>query len=116
MSAFRLKPDLLAQSLQCPLSAKSRRRSVGRFLWMSAAPRRLNRGDVDLLHSHYRVKGAFGFIAAGREGVGHNAWRDLPGDAPLVFAPAAGALLAGRVVTGRTVNGAHPAAGKRLGV
>jgi hypothetical protein len=26
------------------------------------------------------------------------------------------ALLAGRVVTGRTVNGAHPAAGKRLGV
>src|SRR5262249_60941104 len=60
---------------------------------MSAAPRRLNRGDVDLLHSHHHLKRAFCFIAAGCERLGENARRDLPGDAPLVFAPAAGALL-----------------------
>src|SRR3954471_22382327 len=60
----------------------------------SAAARRLDRGDVDLLHAHHRVKRALCFIAAGGEGLGQHARRDLPGDAPLVFAPAARALLA----------------------
>jgi hypothetical protein len=31
----------------------------------SAAPRRLDRGDVDLLHPHHRIKCALCFIAAG---------------------------------------------------
>jgi hypothetical protein len=31
----------------------------------SAAPRRLNRGDVDLLHAHHRIKCALCFFAAG---------------------------------------------------
>src|SRR2546428_11760214 len=61
---------------------------------MSAAPRRLDRGDVDFLHAHHRIKGALCFIAASRQRLGQHAWRDLPGDAPLVFAPAALALLA----------------------
>jgi hypothetical protein len=56
---------------------------------MSAAPRRLNRGDVDLLHSYHRVKRALCFIAADCQRLGQNARCDLPGDAPLVFAPAA---------------------------
>src|SRR6185312_13708858 len=60
----------------------------------SAAPRRLDRGDVDLLHAHHRFKRALGFLAAGCHGLGQHARRDLPGDAPLVFAPAARALLA----------------------
>ena len=60
----------------------------------SAAPRRLDRGDVDLLHAHHRIKRALCFIAAGRQRLGQHARRDLPGDAPLVFAPAALALLA----------------------
>src|ERR1700686_5193571 len=59
-----------------------------------AAPRRLNRGDVDLLHAHHRIKRALCFIAAGRQRLGQHARRDLPGDAPLVFAPAARTLLA----------------------
>src|SRR4051812_42783950 len=59
----------------------------------ATASRRLDRGDVDLLHAHHRVKRALCFIAAGREGLGQHARRDLPGDAPLVFAPAARALL-----------------------
>src|SRR3546814_2243827 len=60
----------------------------------SAAPRRLDRGDVDLLHVHHRIERALGFSAAGRHRFGQNARRDLPGDAPLVLAPAARALLA----------------------
>ena len=56
---------------------------------VSAAPRRLDRGDVDLLHAHHRIKRALCFIAAGRQRLGQHARRDLPGDAPLVFAPAA---------------------------
>src|SRR5260370_12273942 len=61
---------------------------------MSAGPRRLDRGDVDLLHAHHRIKRALCFIAAGRQRLGQHARRDLPGDAPLVFAPAARTLLA----------------------
>src|SRR6266849_6099521 len=61
---------------------------------MSAAPLRLDRGDVDLLHAHHRIKRALCFIAADRQRLGQHARRDLPGDAPLVFAPAARTLLA----------------------
>jgi len=59
----------------------------------SAAPRGLDRGDVDLLHAHHRVECALCFIAAGRQRLGQHARRDLPGHAPLVLAPAARALL-----------------------
>src|SRR3954468_5444910 len=60
----------------------------------SAAPRRLDRGDVDLLHGHHRVKRALCFIAAGCHRFGQHTRRDLPRHAPLVLAPAARALLA----------------------
>ena len=43
---------------------------------------------------HHRVERALGFGAAGRHRLGQHARRDLPGDAPLVLAPAARALLA----------------------
>src|SRR5438067_7339125 len=59
----------------------------------STAPRRLDRGDVDLLHLHHHVKCAFCFTAASGERLGQDAWCDLPGDAPLVLAPAASAFL-----------------------
>src|SRR5262245_25844675 len=60
----------------------------------SAAPRRLDCGDVDLRHAHHRIKRALCFIAAGRKRLGQHPRRDLPRYAPLVFAPAARALLA----------------------
>src|SRR4051794_14527437 len=60
----------------------------------SAPPRRRDCGDVDLLHGHHRIKCALCFIAAGRHRLGQLARRDLPRHAPLVFAPAARALLA----------------------
>src|SRR5690606_36433871 len=60
----------------------------------SPAPRRLDRGHVDLLHVHHRVEGALGFSAAGRHDFGQDARCDLPRDAPFVLAPAARALLA----------------------
>src|ERR1700737_1594279 len=60
----------------------------------SAAPRRLDRRDVDLRHAHHRRKCALCFIAPRRHALGHAARRCFPGDAPLVFAPAARALLA----------------------
>src|SRR5262245_48725529 len=60
----------------------------------SAAPRGLDRGDVNLLHAHHRIKRALCFIAAGRQRLGQHARRDLPRYAPPVLAPAARALLA----------------------
>ena len=60
----------------------------------SAASRRLDRGDVDLLHRHHRLERALGLSAAGRHRVGQHARSDLPGEAPAVLAPAARALLA----------------------
>src|SRR3954449_2498402 len=60
----------------------------------SASPRCLDRGDVDLLHAHHRLKRALCLITAGRKGLDQHARGDLPGDAPLVFAPAARTLLA----------------------
>src|SRR4051812_31816496 len=45
----------------------------------SAAPRRLDRGDVDFAHSHHRLESALCFIAAGRKRVAQHARRDLPG-------------------------------------
>src|SRR5262245_9043756 len=59
----------------------------------SAAPRRLDRGDVDFLHSHHRIESALCFIAASSKRVSQHARRDLPGNSPLVFAPPARALL-----------------------
>src|SRR4051794_32938628 len=45
----------------------------------SAAPRRLDRSDVDLLHAQHRIKRALCFITAGRHRLNQHAWRDLPG-------------------------------------
>jgi hypothetical protein len=70
-------------------------------LWaVSAAPHRFDRGNVDLLHAHHRIERALCFIAAGGERLGQHARRDLPGDAPFDFAPAARALLAAIAVDG----------------
>src|SRR5690349_4259264 len=60
-----------------------------------AAARGFDRGDVDLLHLHHRFEGALRFVAADRQRVGEDAWRDLPGDAPAILAPPALALLTG---------------------
>src|SRR5258707_3358321 len=61
---------------------------------ISAAPRRFDRGDVDFLHAHHGVECPLCFIAAGRQRLCQHARRDLPGNAPLVLAPAARTLLA----------------------
>src|SRR6267154_728569 len=60
----------------------------------SAAPRRFDRGDVDFLHAHHGIECALCFSATGRQCLHQHARRDLPGDAPLVLAPAARTLLA----------------------
>src|SRR6185312_14754305 len=56
----------------------------------SPVPRRLDRGDIDLLHPHHRLEGALGggLIRAGDRFQEHP-WGDLPGQAPLVLAPTA---------------------------
>src|SRR3979490_717559 len=59
-----------------------------------AAPCRFDRGDVDFLHAQHGSECAFCFSAAGRHRLHQHARRDLPGDAPLVLAPAARTLLA----------------------
>src|SRR5258708_28263591 len=61
---------------------------------ISAAPRRFDRGGVDVLHADHGIECAVCFIAAGRQRLCQHARRDLPGDAPLVLAPAARTLLA----------------------
>src|SRR5882724_7731888 len=80
----RSSPSLLNSSNAAP----SRRRGN------SAAARRLDCSDVYLLHGHHRTKRALCLIAAGRHRLGQHTRRDLPRNAPLVFAPAARALLA----------------------
>jgi hypothetical protein len=56
--------------------------------------RRLDPGDVDLLHRHHCIEGTLGgrLVAAGRR-FEQDSRRDLPGEAPFVLAPAAGAFL-----------------------
>src|SRR5262245_31744720 len=60
----------------------------------SPAPCRLDRGYIDLSHAHHRIERALCFVAPGSQRLGQHARRDLPRDAPLVFAPTALALLA----------------------
>jgi hypothetical protein len=60
----------------------------------SAASRRLDSGDIDLLHRHHCLKGAFCLCTTSRKCIGQRAWSDLPGEAPAVFAPTARAFLA----------------------
>src|SRR5437868_14466239 len=52
----------------------------------------LDRGDVDLSHWQHRLEGPLRRLTALVEGVDQRAWRNLPGEAPLVLAPAALAL------------------------
>lgn len=59
-----------------------------------AAYRGLDRGNVDFAHRHHCVKCALCDLAPFRQGLGQNARRDLPRQAPFIPAPAAGALLA----------------------
>src|SRR6059036_508838 len=61
---------------------------------LSAASRRLDGGDVDLLHRHHRLEGALRLSAAGRKRLGQRARGDLPGEAPAVLAPTARAFRA----------------------
>jgi phosphate:Na+ symporter len=60
----------------------------------SAAPRRLDGGDVDLLHRHHRLESALGLSATRRKRLSQRACGDLPGEAPAVLAPTALAFLA----------------------
>ena len=62
-------------------------------LFAIAPPRGLDHSDVDFLHFHHRIEGAFCFSAASRHCFRQDPWRDLPGETPLVLAPAARALL-----------------------
>lgn len=60
-----------------------------------ASHRSLNRRDIDLAHIHHRRIGPLG--GSGSEATGdrlhQHTRRDLPGDAPAILAPAAGAFL-----------------------
>src|SRR5215470_10511466 len=61
----------------------------------SAAPGCFDGRDVDLRHFHHRFESTLGRGAIGTGDHGsEDAWRDLPRQAPLVLAPAAGAFLA----------------------
>jgi hypothetical protein len=61
---------------------------------MSAAARSFDGGNVNVLHAHHRIKRPLCFFATDRQRFGQHPRCDLPGDAPLVLAPAALALLA----------------------
>src|SRR5439155_27064426 len=60
----------------------------------SAAPRLLDRGDIDFSHVHHRRERALGLTAAGGKRLRQHSRRDLPRQAPFGLAPAASALLA----------------------
>ncbi len=61
---------------------------------LSTAKRRLDRGDIDVSHLHHRIERALGGSGIGvGDGFRQDNRRYLPGHPPLVFAPAARALL-----------------------
>src|SRR5688572_22378389 len=60
----------------------------------SAPPRRLDGGDVDLLHRHHRLEGTRCLTSTSRKRLGQRARGDLPGEAPAVLAPTALTFLA----------------------
>src|SRR4051794_18686227 len=59
-----------------------------------AGRRRFDRRDVDLAHGHHGLERALSALAAFGRQLEQTPRRDLPGKAPLVLAPATGALLA----------------------
>src|SRR5215211_5518282 len=65
-----------------------------RFLLTSAPTRSLDRRDIDFLHVHHGIERPFCFTAPGCHRLHQHPWRDLPGNSPFVFAPAARTLLA----------------------
>src|SRR6188472_4362507 len=70
-----------------------------------AAHRRLDLRDVDLGHRHHRVEGSLRHcLVRVRVGFEQHARSDLPGEAPFVLAPAAGALLAAIIDDGVPVT------------
>src|SRR5689334_5812710 len=77
------------------LGAKSSPSAAASEEATSTAARRLDGGDVDLLHLHHRIERALG---GSRIGVGDRLRQgdrcNLPGQSPFVLAPAARALLA----------------------
>src|SRR5207244_4648810 len=60
----------------------------------SHASRRLDGGNVDLLHRHHRLERTSCLSATGRKRIGQRTWGDLPREAPAVLAPTARAFLA----------------------
>ena len=54
----------------------------------------LDRGDVNLLHWHHRLERSLGLVPSCCHGIRQHARRDLPREAPAVFAPSALTLLA----------------------
>ena len=80
-----------ALPVRCPLGFRNARLEDATL----TAARRLDCRDVNLFHLHHRIERAFGGSGIGigdRFRQGHR--RNLPGQSPFVFAPAAGALLA----------------------
>src|SRR4051812_4445289 len=94
--AYAGEPILLDAGRSCHASASSsaHRSGVGGLPSQSG----LDRGDVDFRHRHHCVEGALGRcgVAAGG-GFEQDTRCDLPGKAPPILAPAAGALLAAAV-------------------
>ena len=92
----------LSQASAAPLSTalptviKETRRiaPAGFFIEGSPPSCGIDPGDVDLLHLHHRLERPLRLRAAGGHRLGQGARRDLPGNAPLVLAPAAFAFLA----------------------
>src|SRR5215213_7601935 len=81
----------LVPSLSVPCGFGATGRPISLCVDGLPSERRLDRGNVDLLHGHHRLEGSFGRcgVRAGG-GVEQDAGGDLPGEAPPVLAPAAG--------------------------
>jgi hypothetical protein len=72
-----------------PQSHKGDIRKERIVVFTSAAPRCFNRGNVDLLHRHHRLKRALCLAATSPQRLGQSARSDLPGKSPAVLAPTA---------------------------
>jgi hypothetical protein len=68
--------------------------SAATLRFFDSSPRRLDRGDVNLLHRHHRLECTLGFGTSSGQRLGQGTRGDLPRETPAVLAPPALALLA----------------------
>ena len=77
-NGFSAVPFNFPQASRAVAHRTGRDRRVRRIVPSTPSNGFLDRGNVDFLHRHHRLEGAFGFVTARTQGIGQDLRRDLP--------------------------------------